>query len=254
MKKILYILLIALFCFACKEKDPAEDPVEDDFTGISGVFIDSRDGYQYEWVRINGQIWMAQNLAYLPSVNLHTTERETMCESLEFTEPHFHVYGYSGIKVDQAKATLNYSKYGVLYNWYAATKSCPKGWHLPTDEEWENLAAYISAQKGPYQRVNQNWIDEGPNWLGVGKHLKATYSWESSGNGTDDFGFSAVAGGGSYGVRDEFSQMGFFTKWWSSSEFSSTDALVRGVNYGTPTFDNYNIHKIDLCSVRCIKD
>lgn len=249
MKKNLYLLLISLIFLACKKNDPPAD----DFTGQSGVFTDTRDGHMYKWVRINDQIWMAENLAYLPSVNLHTTEKGTLCESMEYTDPHFHVYGYAGTKVDEAKATSNYNNYGVLYNWYAAVQSCPKGWHLPTDGEWEKLAVYVSEQKGPYQRVNQSWTDEGPNWLGVGKHLKATYSWESGGNGTDDFGFSAVAAGFSL-APDEFSHISFFTKWWSSTEFSSTDVWVRGVSYGTPTFTNYNDHKIYLFSVRCIKD
>jgi len=30
----------------------------------------------------------------------------------------------------------NCNKYGRLYTWEAAIKACPKGWHLPSDEEW----------------------------------------------------------------------------------------------------------------------
>ncbi len=40
----------------------------------------------------------------------------------------------------------NRKKYGKLYNWYAIHDSrglAPKGWHIPTDEEWTILAGYL---------------------------------------------------------------------------------------------------------------
>ena len=38
-----------------------------------------------------------------------------------------------GTVVGDAKATSNYTTYGVLYNWRASLLACPSGWHLPTD-------------------------------------------------------------------------------------------------------------------------
>jgi uncharacterized protein (TIGR02145 family) len=38
---------------------------------------------------------------------------------------------------------------GRLYNWYAATSwrnSCPNGWHVPTDDEWNQLLAEAQAE------------------------------------------------------------------------------------------------------------
>jgi len=37
---------------------------------------------------------------------------------------------------------------------------------------------------------------------GAGKSLKATSGWNNSGNGTDDFGFSALPGGYGYYLKD----------------------------------------------------
>jgi uncharacterized protein (TIGR02145 family) len=40
----------------------------------------------------------------------------------------------------------NVVKYGLLYNWYAATdvrNICSAGWHVPSKTEWETLVAYL---------------------------------------------------------------------------------------------------------------
>ena len=252
MNKLALLLVIVLTCITCKKID--ETVEEDPFLDDSGIFTDIRDNYEYKWIRIGEQIWMAENLAYLPKLNPHTMEDpDAVCPNLDKTEPHFHVYDYTGTNVDDAKSTMNYKTYGVLYNWFGAQEACPDGWHIPTDEEWEQLAEFISGQKGPYQKVNQAMTGEGRYWLEVGKHLKATYGWESQGNGTDDYGFEALPAGFS-AVGDRYDAIGFFTRWWSATEFSSTDVWVRGVSYGTRTLTNYNDHKIYLYSVRCIKD
>lgn len=36
--------------------------------------------------------------------------------------------------------------YGALYNWHAVGDKpglCPKGWHVPSDEEWKILEMYL---------------------------------------------------------------------------------------------------------------
>lgn len=39
------------------------------------------------------------------------------------------------------------AKYGRLYTWEAAVKACPKGWHLPTLEEWTELLNYLGGEE-----------------------------------------------------------------------------------------------------------
>ncbi|MGI6410801.1 MAG: FISUMP domain-containing protein [Bacteroidales bacterium] len=89
---------------------------------LVNIVYDARDGNAYKTVKIGNQIWLAENLKYLPSVVGPGTESEST--------PYYYVYGYNGTNVTDAKATSNYATYGVLYNWTAAMDACPDGWHL----------------------------------------------------------------------------------------------------------------------------
>jgi len=100
-------------------------------SGINGTFTDSRDGRTYKTIKIGTQTWMAENLAWLPSVRPSKTSSEK--------ENFYYVYGYEGTNVSAAKSTTNYTTYGVLYNWAGSLAACPLGWHLPNEEEWKIL-------------------------------------------------------------------------------------------------------------------
>lgn len=75
--------------------------------------VDTRDNHVYRTVKIGDQTWMAENLAYLPSVNKPSA-------TVGATVPLYFVLNYDGEDVAAAKATEEYKKYGVLYNWYGA--------------------------------------------------------------------------------------------------------------------------------------
>jgi uncharacterized protein (TIGR02145 family) len=102
------------------------------------TFIDNRDGKSYKYIQIGTQVWMAENLAWLPSVSPPDVG--------SFTAPFYYVYDCRGISVSAAKATGNYSVYGVLYNWMAALTACPAGWHLPSDTEWTILPDFLGGE------------------------------------------------------------------------------------------------------------
>jgi uncharacterized protein (TIGR02145 family) len=188
-----------------------------------GSFTDPRDGKVYKTVKIGEQTWFAENLNY---------EAEgSVCYK---NNPK---YG---------------AKYGRLYNWETAMKVCPEGWHLPTNEEWDKLYRFVDGDKGtesPYESKT------------AGKYLKAKSSWNKkllfivSGNGTDEFGFSALPGGNG-DSRGNFKQVGYCGFWWSASEDenNSDGAYFRLWDY---FLDNayWTINfKSFLFSVRCIKD
>ncbi|MDR0517047.1 MAG: fibrobacter succinogenes major paralogous domain-containing protein [Fibromonadaceae bacterium] len=195
---------------------------------------DSRDGNTYDAVLIGTQVWMAENL--------------------NFNADGSRCYGDN----TGGDSEGNCAEYGRLYDWATAMGGapssvanpsgvqgvCPSGWHLPSNAEWDRLYRYADGTSGtdsPYS---------GPT---AGKYLKATSGWNSGGNGTDDFGFSALPGG----FRDSggnFIHIGNDGLWWSSSEYNSSDAYYRGMySGGEDAYYSSNINSF-LRSVRCVQD
>ena len=202
-------------------------------------FTDIRDGNVYNWVKIGNQIWMAENLRYLPSVVGPRTD--------SYATPYYYVYGYDGTSVAAAKATANYKTYGVLYNWKAACNSCPDGWHLPSDAEWKELIDYLGGESL------------------AGGELKETGTthWASPNTGaTNETGFTALPGGNRYEtgtIYDEdgkFYSVGSYGSWWSATEYYAYDssAWCRYVRYDYSNVSRDYKGKDAGYSVRCVRD
>ena len=210
---------------------------------ISNTFTDSRDNNVYQTVTIGNQVWMAENLRYLPCV--------AGSYAGSTTSPYYYVYGYEGTNVDDAKATANYSTYGVLYNWAAAMAGsasssanpsgvqgvCPTGWHLPSDAEWTELTTYLG----------------GENIAGGKLKETGTTHWNTPNAGaTNETGFTALPGGC---LRNGvFSTIGQYGYWWSATEISSPIAWYRFLNLVDSTVLRDIKGKELGLSVRCVRD
>ncbi len=129
----------------------------------------------------------------------------------------------------------NCEKYGRLYNWETASKACPSGWHLPNEGEWELLSEAVGGEEM------------------AGEKLKSKSSWYNNSNGTDEFGFSALPGGGGYSDGN-FGGVDGYSYWWSAAEYNSNSAWRRYVSYDGSSMDRDNNYKFSLFSVRCLKD
>jgi uncharacterized protein (TIGR02145 family) len=129
----------------------------------------------------------------------------------------------------------NAEKYGRLYNWETAKKACPSGWHLPSKKEWDELVNFAGGEDT------------------AGKKLKAKSGWYDNGNGTDEYGFSALPGG--FGNScGSFSIVGYYGNWWSSSEYGSSYAYYRVMDYSDEDAYWNDYGKSYLFSVRCVQD
>lgn len=177
-------------------------------------FVDNRDGTVYPVVTIGNQVWMAENLKYLPSVNLPNEGSNS--------DPRYYVYGYSGNDVSAAIAEENYAIYGVLYNWPAAMAGeeaanatvkpsgvkgvCPDGWHLPNEAEWEELFLVVGTKTS-----RQNYSGGGA--------LKesGTEHWDSPNTGANNgYGFTVLPAGHK-DTNHVFVNLGVNGYFWNSS-------------------------------------
>lgn len=201
------------------------------------TFTDNRDGHIYNSVKIGNQIWMAENLAYLPRID--------KVEDGVFDADRFWVYNYFGDSVEEAKTTEAYTKFGVLYNWTAATKICPAGWHMPTDKEWQEMEASLGMDT--QQTSIRKWRQSGD----VGKKLKSSSGWFSN-HGTDEFGFRALPAGcrGYNGFESEH-YCGYF---WTGSPSSGDNGWRRTICFDEDGIERTEDRRYFGCSVRCIKD
>jgi len=86
-------------------------------------FLDDRNGYTYKTVAIGNQIWMAEDLNYMP------------------------------------RSTMLYADRQNTYNWETAKKAAPLGWHLPSKEEWLELIKFVGgiAAAGKKLKAKVGW-------------------------------------------------------------------------------------------------
>jgi uncharacterized protein (TIGR02145 family) len=232
---LLLMGLFLVFANSCKKEDDNKN---------GNTFTDPRDGNIYKTVTIGKQVWMAENLKYLPSVVGPATGSETT--------PYYYVYGYDGTNLTEAKATTNYKTYGVLFNWHAAMAGsasssanpsgvqgvCPAGWHLPSNEEWTQLTNYLGGESV------------------AGGKLKETDTthWNSPNTGaTNETGFTALPSG-NLGSNGTFVSIGYTGYWWSTTEDSTGGTWVRVVNYSYSNVFRGDDPKELGFSVRCLKD
>jgi len=199
------------------------------------AIIKDGDGNTYTSVTIGTQVWLVENLK---TTKLNDgTQIPLVTDAAEWEN--LNTMGFCWY--DNNEATYK-SDYGALYNWYAANndKLCPKGWHVPSDEEWSTL-------------INH---EGGENLAGGNLKEDGFSHWKSPNTGaTSISGFAALPGSyrSAFGtfVNIGLGEMGYY---WSTTEFPADWAystifyhedikVLRSANYKENGF-----------SVRCIKD
>ena len=197
------------------------------YDAVNNTLTDLRDNRVYKTVTIGEQIWMAENLNYMPEDTAGTIySGGTVC---------------GGGSLKSSEDSKKCSIYGRLYTkkiaLYKATKSnrqgvCPEGWSIPLKSDWEKLVSFLGDHAAAKLKI-------------------ADGSWSSV--STNESGFSALIAG----------TYNYSLKYYTSD---STTAFYHWENNTNPYFFrlydksddasaiNY-AHGIDMMySVRCIKD
>jgi uncharacterized protein (TIGR02145 family) len=177
------------------------------FLQDTSEMTDGRDGTIYKTVRIAGKYWLAENLIY-----------DTSSGS----------YWYNS-KKGAGK--------GKLYTWEAAKTACPTGWHLPTDEEWQQLEVALGMDATQAKDIGFRGTDEG-------KKLKF------KGNS----GMNLQLGGfrHSDGTFGDLGEKGFY---WSATPHNTTGtALRRSFNANSDQVYRTNHDVTYGYSCRCVEN
>jgi uncharacterized protein (TIGR02145 family) len=223
-------------CFAsCKKEEEPEYIIE------RGTVVDA-DSNVYQTVKIGDQWWMAENLI--------VTQFNDSTSIAEISNDENETWAAS-----EGPAYCVGPKNGNLYNAYVINSEkniAPKGWHVPTDEEWKELERTIgmSGEEANYA-----------GWRGVleANALASKYrdGWGAADSdtdlyGTDYYGFNAVpAGVRGYDGRTNIQNN---SVWWWTKTSTGTENYYRSIDSDhTEIFRHATVHAYGM-SIRCIKD
>ena len=197
------------------------------------ITVTDIDGNVYEAVRIGDQVWMKENLKTTKYND--GTDIANITDNTEWGELTTGAYCWYSNYAAAYKDT-----YGAIYNWYAVGtgKLCPDGWHVPTHEDWAQLADFLGGEAKAGGKLKE----------------AGTTHWDEPNLGaTNETGFTALPNG----VRDDdggFWGLGEWGTWWSATEYSPDSAMIYMLYYNyIDLYHTYRDKNFGF-SIRCLKN
>lgn len=208
---------------------------------VAGTFTDPRDGQTYRTVKIGNQTWMAENLNYRYLGPTDDLDSSSFCydDDPANCDTYGRLYLWSAA-MDSAGIIEGNTANGCGYNSECSPSGnvrgvCPQDWHLPSN--WDEFETLFEAVGG--QEV-------------AGAMLKSTSGWNSNGDGTDAYGFSAFPAG-YRNVDSGFHNLGNNVTFWSSTEIGGgVHSMYLNYSYERAFLEDDG--KDFALSVRCLKD
>jgi uncharacterized protein (TIGR02145 family) len=223
-----------------------------------GATISDIDGNAYNTVLIGAQCWTKENLRVRRYNNGTAIPFDTTGGSggSSSTWSNLTIGAHTIYAHDSTGTSSNLTKYGYLYNWYAAKgiyttgtivstdtlNICPSGWHVPTDAEWTTLTDELGGESV------------------AGGKMKSvrTFYWNSPNTGaTNESGFSALPGG-FRNIGGGFENIRSNAFFWSATEGVSSIAWNRDLFYDQfyvkRNYFYFGVNKAVGASIRCLKD
>ena len=219
-----------------------------------GTTISDIDGNSYNTVLIGAQCWTKENLR----VRRYNNGTSILFDATggpggsSTTWQNLTIGAHTIYAHDSTTTPSNRTKYGYLYNWYAAKgiyttgnipstdtlNICPSGWHVPTDAEWTTLTTDLG----------------GVSVAGGKMKSVGTAYWNSPNtDATNSSGFSALPGGCRFNVGS-FNFIRFYALFWSATEGDSSDAWICNLFDSSGDVGSGNFSKSLGASVRCLRD
>jgi uncharacterized protein (TIGR02145 family) len=203
--------------------------------------VTDNDGNVYPTILIGNQWWMAENL------------RTTLYANGDLIPNVVSSAAWDGLSTGawcSVNNQLNNDELlGKLYNWYTTSDPrnvCPTGWHVPSDEEWNELIVFLDPQWNPQTFGESSSTASGK--------LKSIEGWTAvNAVATNQSGFSGLPSGCRF-EQDFFFGIGTAAFWWSSTEAFSNNAWYRRV----VSFNDYLTRSTEVFnggfSIRCVKN
>ncbi|SHH78092.1 major paralogous domain-containing protein [Fibrobacter sp. UWH9] len=199
------------------------------------TFTDSRDGQKYTYVTIGTQTWMAENLNFVPTVESGQSWCYAGSSPVQSTSPCSERGRYY-----RWNAALNKTRsscgYGASCSYSTPIQgSCPAGWHIPTRAEWNTLISFVQTE-----------------YSNAVYALRATTTWTTSDNATDDYGFDLKAYGSNPYSNGSFSNVGARADYWTADQYSSNNGYY--IYFSSSSSTTEYADKDDARNIRCVKD
>ncbi len=222
-------LMMVFLVFSCKKGEDVNPVICPHVSVHEGEFVDGRDCQVYPTVTINGTTWMAANLNYVD-------------EDIELLG----TWCYDNLE-------QNCDRNGRLYNWLAAMNGdqeggqclCADGWHLPTDEEWQQLERDLGMTDAVAKAIGERGTDQGDQ-LKIPADCLSNPNCGSSGMNCRFSGLRLA--------NNQFTAIGSEAYYWSSTQDQYGGALGRGVKTISPKIERVIYGKTQAFAIRCVKN
>lgn len=140
--------LILMACFSiigCDgkrsgSKEEQSNKLEEQGDHVIKDAVKDIDGNSYDAVKLGDQVWMADNLKTTSTIKPYPVNIKNCQEWPK--EPYYALGDDKNLNDDEKKSRE------VYYNVFAARSEniCPKGWHVPSDNDWQELMDYLTSQ------------------------------------------------------------------------------------------------------------
>ncbi len=217
--------------------------------------VNDIDGNVYHYITIGTQTWLVENLktTHLRDGTPIPNEKDSVKWCLSETEQRFQT---SLSYCDYNNDTVFGEKYGHIYDIKASlSKIAPRGWHVPTLNEWHVLRDYLISQGYNYDKsTTENYIakslaSNSNDWFGYSFDNGSIITDLSLNNST---GFTALPGG-YRSRRGEFKGLGYYCSLWSSASYYQYNYYVF-LYSESAGFMEYESYDATGMYIRCIRD
>ncbi len=219
------------------------------FAQQNDSFRDSRDGEVYKIVVIGKQVWMAENLRFIPHNNTNSKELNSdIKNNIKKLLDSENLREYRGARLYRCliEASVN-ERYGYFYHYTETTDACPNGWHIPTNKDFEQLLNTLEKDGYSGKGIICGLVDTKYSY-GIIQHCRIRHEF------MNHYGFDAVLTGyATVGNKEHYMNGGgLLTGFWG----------INSILFVGGGEDNKSLLKVELNEhdfrdffpIRCIKD